>query len=188
MQNDKGQFVKGTHWRERKPWWDRAWLANLYEGSGMSAMDIASANGTTENNILYWLHKHKITRRNVSQARMVKPWGADLSGENNPMYGRRGVLNPNWRGGLTPARQAIYAKTEMRQAIQAVYRRDKVCRLCEAKTELEVHHIDPFSQSPLLVMDIGNMIVLCKKCHRRMRGKEQSWKRRLFTLVAKKGG
>jgi hypothetical protein len=186
MRNVKGQFEKGTHWRERKPWWEKSWLDYMYSECMRSASDIASAFGTTENNILYWLSKHGIKRRTVKQARALKHWG--VSGECNPMHGRTGILNPNWKGGLTPARQAIYAKSEMKQAVQAVYKRDRYCRLCNAKDPLEVHHIDPFSQSPLLVMDIGNMIVLCSKCHRKMRGKEKLWKRRLFKIISEKGG
>jgi predicted restriction endonuclease len=168
--------------------WDRAWLETEYTEKHRSTGDIAAEVHLTDNAVLFWLNKHGIARRSISEARAVKKWGHDLSGEHNPMHGRRGVLNPNWRGGLTPARQAIYSKSEMRQAIQDVYRRDKRCRLCDATEPLEVHHIDPFSQSPLLVMDIGNMIVLCKKCHRKIRGKEQSWKRRLFKLISQKGG
>jgi len=186
MRNEKGQFVKGTHWRDRKPWWGRDWLVDMYETKGQSAGEIAAANGVTENNILYWLAKHGITRRCMAEIRAAKHWGS--TGAENPMYGKRGILNPNWRGGLTPLRQAIYAKAEMRQAMSAVYKRDRCCRLCGATKLLEIHHIDPFSQSPLLVMDIGNMIVLCKACHRKMRGKEARWKRRLFKLVAQKGG
>jgi len=193
MRNAKGQFLKGyssspltqfqkgTHWRERKPWWDRAWLANLYEISGMSAMEIAQAHGTTAHNILYWLGKHQIPRRSMKEIRAIKHWGQ--VGPLNPMYGRRGILNANWQGGLTPIRQAIYCKSEMRQAMQAVRKRDHCCRLCQTKDNLEIHHVDPFSQAPLLVMDIGNMILLCKKCHNKLRGKEKHWKRRLFTLL-----
>jgi hypothetical protein len=68
-----------------------------------------------------------------------------------------------------------------------VFRRDGYqCRLCQSRERLEIHHIDPFSHAPLLVMDIGNVLVLCHQCHKRINHKEMEWRKRLYGLL--KGG
>lgn len=182
--NALGQFLKGHHWRPRRPWWHRAWLEHEYVTRQRSAVDIARDGGCGENNILYWLQRHGIPARSMAEVRAIKQWGP--VGEANPMYGRRGPLNPNWKGGLTPARQALYATLEWRRFARAVRRRDKGCRRCGATTALEIHHIIPFSEAPLLVMDMGNAIVVCRSFHQRIRGREWWWRKRLLKLVRMK--
>ena len=119
----------------------------------------------------------------MSQVREVKYWG--LEGKRNPMFGRRGVLNPNWRGGYTPLRQSIYASSDWKAFARAIRKRDKNCRLCGSEKHLEIHHIEPFSESPLLVMFIGNAIVLCDLCHHKILRKERRWRKRLLALIQK---
>lgn len=183
MPDNRGRFKRGEHWRSRKPFWDRDWLVVEYIEKERSASDIGAEFGVRDTAIHFWLKKHKIKTRSTSEARRVKKWG--LCGAANGMYGKCGILNPNWRGGHTPLRQEIYAKSEWASFSRSVRKRDKVCRLCESDEKTEIHHIDPFSQAPLLVMDIGNVILLCQRCHRKMRGKEKQWKRMLFQLLEK---
>ena len=186
MLNDPktGRFVKGQHWRIHKAFRDRAYLLRQYVDLKRSCSEIACDFGVTEAAILFWLRKHDIKRRDVSGARAVKHWGS--FGERNPMHGKTGILNPNWRGGLTPARQTIYASSQWKQAARAVRKRDKTCRLCGSGANTEIHHIEPFSCCPLLVMDVGNMILLCDDCHKKLRGKERRWRRKLYSIL--KGG
>lgn len=179
--NPATEFKPGQHWRPRKEHWGKEWLTHQYVTLRKSALEIATAQGCTENNIYFWLHKHGVPVRHMTDIRAMKHWG--LEGPKNPMFGKRGILNHNWRGGLTPARQAIYAKAEWKKLARDVRKRDKCCRLCGSTERTEIHHIDPFSQSPLLVLDIGNVILLCEKCHDKMRGKENRWKRKLFKLI-----
>jgi len=85
--NKKGQFVKGEsyspntqfkpgqHWREKKPYWDKEWLSDEYVNKFRSANDIALQFGVTESAILFWLRKHKIKCRDVSEIRSRKYWG-----------------------------------------------------------------------------------------------------------------
>lgn len=181
MAKNSGQFKKGQHWRSSKPFWSREWLDNEYTKKGRSSADIAAQFGVRPVSILFWIKKHGIKTRSVSEARKQKHWGA--TGASNPMYGRRGVLNPNWKGGRTPWRQEIYAQSSWKKFARAVRKRDKSCRLCGCDEKTEIHHIDPFSEAPLLVMDMGNAILLCQPCHRKMRGKEQRWKKRLLKLL-----
>jgi hypothetical protein len=178
---NSGQFKKGQHWRKPAPWWNREWLVNEYATKQRSAAEIAADGSVTENAILFWLAKHKIPTRKMTEIRAIKHWGA--AGEKNPQYGKRGILNAQWQGGLSPLRQRIYARAEWRQLVRAVYARDKVCRLCESKDRREIHHIDPFSQSPLLMLDIGNVILLCHECHKKLRKKEHRWKKKLYQLI-----
>lgn len=182
--SNTGRFQKGHHWRKPQPWWDRAWLEAEYIDKGKSASEIASECRVTENAIYFWIKKHAIPTRDMVTIRSIKHWG--LRGEVNGMFGKRGVLNPNWRGGLTPARQRVYARAEWKALLKALKKRDPSCRLCGAESNLVVHHIDPFSNAPLLALDIGNVIRLCEPCHIKLRGKELRWRKRLFNLIHRK--
>jgi len=182
MRNAKGQFVKGHHWRTHKPYWDAKWLSAEYGDKTRSAAEIASQFGLHENAILYWLTKLGIKKRTMTEIRKAKRWGC--SGADNPMFGKSGRLNPNWRGGLTPARQAIYSTREWKVACRAVRKRDRACRLCAGARDTEVHHIERFAEAPLLVFDVNNMILLCNDCHKKLRGKERKWRKRLYNLLS----
>jgi len=180
------EFKPGQHWRPRKPFWSRDWLYNEYVVKGRSCSDIGKEYSVTDNAISFWLSKHHIPGRSTSETRKLKRWG--LFGAKNGMYGRRGILSSNWKGGLTPARQVIYAKSEWKKLCRDVHKRDKTCRLCGSPTNLQVHHIEPFSQSPLLVMDIGNVILLCALCHRKIQKRERRWRNKLYRLMKTQEG
>ena len=177
----KGRWIKGTHWRDRKPWWDREWLVREYIDKRRSASEIAREGGCGENNILFWLDKHQIPRRSVSEVRAFKRWGA--VGPKNPMFGKRGPLSPNFKNGNTPYRQRTYSRAEWKEFMRQVWARDRCCRLCGSKEKCEIHHIDPVRNTPLLIMDIGNVILLCESCHDRLKGRELWWRKRLFKLI-----
>jgi len=189
MRNDKGQFVKGhraspdtefkqgQHWREPKPYWQREWLKREYWDRQRSASEIAGDFGITENAILYWLDKLHVPRRSVSEARAIKHWGA--IGEDNPMYGITGPDNPNWKGGVTPERQALYSSIEWR-AIEAEARA-RACGICHrcgakepsnAKRRFHLHHIEGFQDAPEKRCDLDNLELLCPKCHAAAHRKE----------------
>ena len=42
----------------------------------------------------------------------------------------------------------------------------KICEVCKSDRFLHVHHILPRSSNPELAMDIENLMVLCKNCHK----------------------
>lgn len=163
-----GQFVKGTHWRPRKPHWDKAWLEREYLELGKSSSEIAVVVGCKENNIHFWLKKHGILRRTVSEARAVKHWGP--SGINNPMFGKNGPENPNYKDGSSPERQRLYAASIGRQFFVKIYNRDGYgCRRCGSLStgprSLHVHHIIPWAGHPKLRFDDSNAVTLCRRCH-----------------------
>jgi len=172
--NRKGQFIKGSHWREPKPYWEKSWLQHQYTIMCKSAKQIAKEQKCKENNILYFLKKHEIPTRTMQQIRQIKYWG--LSGKQNGMYGRYGDLNPNWCGGITPERQSFYVSEEWKNIVPIIWKRDKaICQKCRHKKETEdsfhIHHIIPFEVIELRV-DENNLILLCKNCHDWVHSKE----------------
>lgn len=176
------QFQPGQHWRERKPFWDKAWLENEYTTKLRSAAEIAAEFGVRPSAICFWLNKHGIRTRSTREVRAIKKWGS--SGPANWMYGRTGARAPSWRGGHTPWRLAVYTTTEWRRTSSLVRRRDNsVCRLCGDAKRLELHHIERVCDAPLLVFDPNNIVTLCYACHKRIRGKERRWRKRLLKLI-----
>jgi len=168
MRDKQGRFKKGHHWREPKLYWCRDWLYQEYVVNERSAADIASEFECNENNILYFLAKHNIPRRSMSDVRRVKHWG--LFGEQNGMYGRTGEDNPHWRGGCTPERQALYASQEWAKAVRNVWKRDRAtCQRCGKRKQdneglFHIHHIVPFGNEALRT-EPSNLVLLCDKCH-----------------------
>lgn len=159
------EFKPGEHWRDPKPFWDRDWLVTEYIEKGRSAGDIARDWGITDAAIFFWLSKHGIPRRTVSEARALKKWG--LSGEANGMHGKTGEQNPNWRGGIAPERQVFYSSAEWKRAARFVRSRDKgICRRCgiDVRGSAALHHIIPFA-SVAHRTDPDNLVTLCKPCH-----------------------
>lgn len=162
------QFKPGQHWRKRKAHWDREWLLREYRDKQRSSSEIACEMGCTENAIQFWLRKHGIPRRSISEARSVKYWGAN--GEANPMYGKTGALNPRYVDGSSPERQRSYAQAAGQDFLRAVYKRDGYCcRRCGApKTtpkSIHAHHIKPWAGNPALRFDLDNAVTLCRPCH-----------------------
>jgi len=175
-----GQFKKGNHWRPKKPYWDKEWLINEYVTLGKSAGMIASEQGCRENNILYFLHKHDIPRRSMAAIRRVKHWG--VSGADNPMWNRKGELNPNWRGGVSADRQAFYSGQEWKTACASVWKKNKAtCQRCglvhgESKDmPYHIHHIVTFAAVELRA-DVANLVLLCEVCHRFVHSKRNTEK------------
>lgn len=163
-----GTFLPGTHWRPRRPHWDREWLEERYSRRGLAAWEIAEEADCTENNILYWLAKHDIHRRTVSETRASKHWGP--VGPDNPMYGRTGKRNPNYKDGSSPDRQRLYAGAEWKRVARSVRARDGYrCVRCGAEKQglrsLHLHHLKPWAGHPELRFDPDNIVTLCKACH-----------------------
>jgi thymidylate synthase (FAD) len=162
------QFKKGKHWRPRKAHWDREWLRREYIDCKRSASEIADAVGCKPNNIYFWLKKHSIETRDVSAARKIKYWG--VTGEANPMFGRRGELSPTYVDGSAPERQKAYVQKQGREFLRAVYKRDGYCcRRCGAPKKqpksIHAHHIRPWAGNPELRFDLDNAVTLCRTCH-----------------------
>lgn len=179
MRNENGTFVEGfraspstefkegTHWRKPQSFRDKEWLEQNYVSKSMSAGEIAAMFGVTDSAVLFWLRKHGISRRTVSEARAVKHWGN--AGESNPMFGMSGDKNPRWKGGVAPERQTFYSSPAWKAAFDFVWKRDNgKCRRCGASDsgarKMHVHHIVSFHCKELRC-DTTNLVVVCSKCH-----------------------
>lgn len=80
---------------------------------------------------------------------------ADVSGDKNPMFGRRGVLAPSFIDG-----RSKYSGDRYRKILLASGRKP-VCAICGAESQLHVHHADGNHENNKL----ENLIWLCPKCH-----------------------
>ena len=173
--SEQTEFKKGTHWRPRKPHWDKAWLENEYITKQNSTGDIAKGIGCTDANIIYWLRKHGIKRRTTAEARAVKRWEA--KGEKNGMYGRCGQDNPRWIDGSSPLRQKMYARSFWKELAKSVYERDNYkCIRCGAghtsKNKLHAHHVKPWAGNEDSRFELENIVTLCQSCHNWVHSKE----------------
>ena len=178
MRNKKGQFKKGHHWRTPQQFRDKKWLVENYVKQERSTGDIAKGFGVTDAAILFWLKKHGIDRRSLSEARKLKHWG--LSGVDNPMWNRRGDLNHNWKGGITPERQSFYVSQEWKTACSNVWKRDNAtCQRCSldkresADMPFHIHHIKSFADKELRA-DETNLVLLCEACHHFVHSKKNT--------------
>lgn len=163
-----GRFKPGQHWRPPQAFREAAWLLREYSERGRSTGDIAAEFGVTDSAIIFWLRRHDIPRRNVSQARALKHWGAD--GAANPMFGRVGAANPRYIDGSSPERQRLYSQAAGRAFVAGVLKRDGYrCRRCgdgnRGRRLLHAHHIKPWAGNPSLRLDPENALTLCRPCH-----------------------
>jgi hypothetical protein len=170
MRNDKGQFIKGIrshpetefklgeHWRPNQVFRDKNWLYSEYIEKQRSTGDIAKDFNVKDAAILFWLRKHNIPRRSISEARKIKYWGQ--LGDNNPM----------WNGGSSSERQSFCNSLDWAWAIRKIYSRDKkTCQRCGRKQtnrfrNFHIHHRVSFKEKDLR-SNLDNLILLCAKCH-----------------------
>ncbi len=77
---------------------------------------------------------------------------------------RRGPNNANWRGGVSPIRNAM----ESRLWREAVFARDNwTCQECGKRGgALVSHHVKSYRDYPELRLAIDNGETLCQKCHK----------------------
>ena len=161
------EFKKGEHWRERKPFWDKGWLYTEYVEKSRIASDIAKEFNLDIHAIYFWLKKHNIPKKTISETRKLKYWGS--IGDKNGMYGVRGEYHPSWKGGISPERQEFYASAEWAEAARLVYNRDNFhCKRCEGvytpKNPHHIHHKIPFIFKEYRLV-LTNLVLVCQDCH-----------------------
>lgn len=173
------EFKVGSHWRKEKPFWNKNWLYNEYVVLQRSSFEIAQQFNVTDGAILFWLRKHGIKPRDMVTIRKIKKWSTP-TGKLNPMFGKRGKNNPNWRGGQNERVGHKYEKWR-----RSVLKRDsEVCRLCHDVNSLQAHHIKRFALFPKLRWVVSNGITLCKECHKKFRGKEELYEEEFQFIVS----
>jgi HNH endonuclease len=83
-----------------------------------------------------------------------------------------GNISPNYKGGISPERQAFYSSEEWANAVKAVWQRDNaICQNCQknhngSRNEgaFHIHHIISF-KSKEHRSNVDNLVLLCKSCH-----------------------
>lgn len=192
-------------WRRRdKP--NDEWLRQKYITEGLTANDIARLVNRDPKRVWEWLRQAGIPTRprgsyntqmfagkpspmrgkkhtpesiaNITAARRRTP-RERYAGNGHYLRERRGAAHPNWKGGISPERQAFYSSLEWKAAAQAVWARDLgVCRRCgqhsartkDAHKRWHIHHIIGFANVETRA-DITNLVLLCPPCHRWVHGK-----------------
>lgn len=110
-------------------------------------------------------------KRKMSDAKKGRkqPWaGKHLTdiGRKILSESKRGEKNPNWKGGITSAHEAIRNSLEYKLWREAVFKRDGfICIWCGRSGYVEADHIKPFAFFPELRFSIDNGRTLCRKCH-----------------------
>lgn len=166
------EFKKGQHWRPKKSFWEYSILFKAYITDKKTVSEIASSYGVTGSNIRYFLRKHKIPTRTISETRKIKHWGA--AGDKNGMFGKFGKQNPNWNGGHSPERQSMYARSMWKEIKKLVLKRDSYqCVQCTQTTKLIVHHILHWSRYPKYRFTESNLMTLCVECHKKIHSKQR---------------
>lgn len=80
---------------------------------------------------------------------------ADVSGEKNPMYMRRGEKAPQYIDGRNSFKGETYRKILLASG------RKQECEVCKTTDKLSVHHIDGNHKNNAL----DNLTWVCYKCH-----------------------
>jgi len=89
-------------------------------------------------------------------------------GINNPMYGKKGILSPQWLGGISFDPYSLDWTNELREQIRK--RDNYTCQLCHKKGNT-VHHIDYNKQN----CKEDNLITLCRRCHNKTSANRDYW-------------
>jgi len=122
-------------------------------------------------------YRNKMLEANRTK-KMRKIRSKNSSGENNPMYGKKGEFASNWRGGISRDPYAFEFNNELKEAIKE---RDRyVCQNCGNKKRLHVHHIDYDKKNS----DATNLITLCNVCHAKTNFGRDRWIGKFREMVA----
>jgi 5-methylcytosine-specific restriction endonuclease McrA len=122
--------------------------------------------------------KSKMSQKALEDGRV--PWGKN---NQHPLKNGKPEDHPNYKGGLTPERQSFYASTEWSKVVKAVWARDNaICQRCgirhntdTSRGTFHIHHIVSFMVRELRA-NLGNLVLLCKDCHRWVHGKSNKTK------------
>lgn len=176
------------------------WLRQKYIDEGLSMVDIGRIVDRDPKTILHWMRKYgiptrprgdlanfrgrRVTHRVHSEETKERlRQSAKQSGKvpylrNGEHFnkGKRGAVVANWKGGVTPERQAFYRSEEWKEAVKAVWQRDDAkCQRCglDHRTlkrgdkdyrKFHVHHIVSFAVTETRA-DPSNLVLLCHACH-----------------------
>lgn len=185
----------------------REWLEREYIVNGRNCVQIGAELQRDPKTIWEWLKHYSIPirprggasssgsfvkgsdvwtgRRHTDEAR--RKMRAARMADGHVPYLRDGVhwldglpssAHPNWKGGVTPERQAFYTTPEWKSACIAVWHRaDARCERCSldyrvvrGEQTFHVHHIVSFAV-PELRAEPSNLALLCVECHHFVHGR-----------------
>ena len=98
---------------------------------------------------------HNNPTKNVAVREKISQNHADVSGENNPMFMRRGEQAPAYIDGRDSFKGEKYRRMLLASG------RKQECEVCKATSNLHVHHIDGDHNHNAL----ENLTWVCAKCH-----------------------
>lgn len=99
--------------------------------------------------------------------------GIASTGRASHMLGKTGKLHHNWKGGVSRDVHSL-SEPKYKKWRTSVFARDKFkCKICQAKTGLQAHHILRWADYPELRYDINNGITLCPAHHPRKVAEEK---------------
>jgi 5-methylcytosine-specific restriction endonuclease McrA len=154
----------------RQPFHDPEWLKAEY-GRGRNCYSIAEECGVAPATVHRYLVRFGIETRTAVESTKLAGKQTGFTSHKNPMRGRKGPLATNWKGGITPERQAFYESPEWASACSSVWKRDDAtCRRCHTRKSGEdqtfcIHHVVSFAIKHLRA-EPSNLILLCEECHR----------------------
>ena len=195
---------KGEYQRTAKPV-TREWLEDHYIVQGLDCTQIAHMVKRHPKSVWNWLKDFGIPRRprgsdprqhfkkgsvnafsgrtHTPETRAKMSARAKATGRvpydpsvGSYMKGRKGPNTPNWKGGITPERQALYSSREWKECVKSVWKRDNaICCRCgkdhrtiSAKDRkrwgFALHHIVGFEVVELRCV-VSNLVLLCRPCH-----------------------
>ena len=97
---------------------------------------------------------------------------------NNLIDGALTYCEKHTRGKRLPFQNAIrtndklYNTSKWKEIRKRILHNQRYCKECRATENLEIHHIVPPRGDDLLFFDMGNLIPLCKACHRVVTARE----------------
>jgi len=116
------------------------------------------------------------TKEKISKNKIA---GEKTKGNKNPMFGKKGILSPVWKGGNSSRQVYFYSSPEWASKRFEIMSMDCfTCMLCGETANkkngfLNVHHIIPLSVDWEQRLENNNLITLCVSCHKNTFGKEQ---------------
>lgn len=195
-------IVCKANWQKRAKPVTKEWLIQKYVVEKLDCVQIGKIVSRDPKSVWNWLKDFGIPRRkqgHASSATWLKkgcpnPWIGRKHTEETKrkmserskaegrvpydpavgsyMKGRRGADVHNWKGGVTPQRQALYSSKEWKSVVRKVWRRDNAeCQRCaihrgnDAGISFDIHHIVSFAIVELRA-EFDNLVLLCKPCHR----------------------
>ena len=134
-----------------------------------------------KNNPMYGKKLSEETKNKIRNSKLGKKSSKETKEKLSKSHigKNKGSKNTQWKGGVTPEREAIRHSAVYRLWRLAVFERDNfTCQMpgCGKRGGiLNANHIRKFSEYPDLRLDVSNGITLCERCHKKINNKEKEY-------------